>query len=251
MALSWRKKLTIVALAFYWPTLFILAHVPIPHVVREAGVSDKTLHFLAYLILVFLLWSAVAPSDKVNWRRATAWWVLLVIVSYGAIDELLQNYGVGRSCDIKDFFADVAAVITGLILLSVLTFWPALLVLTGTTIFGLTNLTRANLAHLLPITNRMFHVFAYAFFAAVWLQNLRLFLQPKPSKPTWIVLALSLPIGFLLAVTLLSAVLGKDVIILDVIIPAAAIVAVVGVYLLTTSFRQWQAKTQKLPYPDS
>ena len=251
MASSRRKKLTIVALVFYWPTLFILAHIPIPDVVREAEVSDKTLHFLAYLLLVFLFWSAVASSDKVNWRRATAWWVLLVTVSYGAIDELLQSYGVGRSCDIMDFFADVAAVITGLILLSVLTFWPALLVLTGTAIFSLTNLARANLADLLPITNTMFHVSAYAFFTMLWLQNLRLFLQPRASKPTWIVLALSLPFGFLLAVKLFSAILGKDFIILDVIVSAAGIAAVIVAYLFITLFRQRRAKSEKLSLLDS
>lgn len=251
MAPSRRKKLTIVALASYWPTLFILAHIPIPNVVREAGVSDKTLHFLGYLLLVFLFWSAVASSDKVNWRRATAWWVLLVTASYGAIDELLQNYGVGRSCDIRDFLADLAGVLTGLILLSVLTFWPALLVLTGTTIFGLTNLAQANLADLLPITNTMCHVLAYALFTMLWLQNLRLVLQPKALKSTRIVLALSLPFGFLLAVKLFSAILGKDFIIRDVVVSAAAIAAVIVAYLFIISFRQNQVKPQTLSPPDS
>ena len=251
MALSRRKKLTIVALAFYWPTLFILAHIPIPHVVREAEVSDKTLHFLAYLLLVFLFWSAVASSEKVDWRRATAWWVFLVIVSYGAIDEVLQNYGVGRSCDIRDFFADVLAVITGLILLSVLTFWPALLILTGTAIFSLTNLARANLADLLPITNTMFHVSAYAFFTMLWLQNLRLFVRPKVSKPAWVILALPLPICFLLAVKLFSAIIGKDFIIRDVIVSAAAIAAVIVAYLLITVFHRRPAKSEKLSPPDN
>jgi VanZ family protein len=251
MALSRRKKLSIVALAFYWPALFILAHIPIPHVVREAEVSDKTLHFLAYLILVFLFWSAVASTEKVDWRRATAWWVFLVIVLYGAIDELLQNYGVGRSCDIRDLFADVAAVITGLILLSVLTFWPALLVLTGTAIFSLTNLARANLADLLPVTNTMFHVLAYAFFTMLWLQNLRLWHQPKVLKSTWIVPALSLPFGFLLAVKLFSAILGKDFIIRDVVISAAATAVVIAVYLFVVLSRQSQVKTETLSPPDS
>jgi hypothetical protein len=250
MASSWRKKLTIVSLVFYWPTLFILAHMPIPDVVRDAGVSDKTLHFLAYLILVFLFWSAVAPSDKVNWRRATTWWVLFVTVLYGAIDELLQNYGVGRSCDIRDFLVDVAAVLTGLVLLSVLTFWPAMLVLTGTTIFSVTNLVRANLADLLPITNTMFHVLAYAFFTLVWLQNLHLSLGPKASKAAWIILALSLPIGFLLAVRLFSIVLGKDFVILDVITSAAAIAVVITPYLFITLSHQRRARTEKSSLSD-
>jgi VanZ family protein len=252
MALSRRKKLIIVFLVFYWPTLFVLAHIPIPRLVWQVGVSDKALHFLSYLILVFLFWSAVASSEKVNWRRASAWLVLLVTVSYGAIDELLQNYGVGRTCDIMDFFADLAAVLSGLILLSVLTFWPALLVLTGTTILGLTNLARANLADKLPITNTVFHVSAYGFFTLIWLQNLRLFLRSKPAKPTWTVLALSIPIGFLFAVKLFSAILGKYFIMRDVIISAAAIASVIAVYLLATSlFCRKQAKAETLPPLDS
>ncbi len=54
MALSRQQKVTIISLVSYWLTLFILTHIPIPLFVREAGVSDKSLHLLAYLILVFL-----------------------------------------------------------------------------------------------------------------------------------------------------------------------------------------------------
>jgi len=68
MAKSWQQKIIIILLAFYWPILFILAHIPIPQYVRKAGVSDKSLHFLAYLILTFLLWFAIRPDEKVKWR---------------------------------------------------------------------------------------------------------------------------------------------------------------------------------------
>jgi len=181
MALSVRQKVTIILLLFYWPAIFILAHIPIPRLVYKAQVSDKGIHFLAYLILVFLLWFAISPNKKVSWRKAAVWWVLLVVIWYGVFDEWLQGY-VGRNPDVMDFFADLAGALTSLILLSVFTFWPAALLVTGTIIFGITNITRANLAELVPVTNAIFYLFAYAIFSMLWICYMHLFLSLKPPK---------------------------------------------------------------------
>ena len=245
MVLSHRQKLTIISLLLYWPSLFILAHIPIPLFVRRAGVSDKSLHFLAYLILVFLLWFTIRPDRKVNWRKAAVWWVLLVIVWYGVADELLQGYVVGRSCDVMDFFADLAGVLAGLILFTFLTFWPALLVVTGIVIFVSANLTRANLADLLPITNTVFHPFAYGFFTMLWIRHIHHFLSLKAPKPKWLMTALALPIGFLLAVKLFSVISGKNFAVQDAILSAAGIATVVGITYLAALFRR--CSTGKLP----
>ena len=180
MVLSRRQKLTIILLLVYWPGIFIIAHIPIPEVVYKAQVSDKILHFLAYLALTFLLWFAISPTEKVNWRKATGWFILIAVVWYGVIDELLQGW-VGRSCDGRDLLADFAGVLAGLILFSFLSFWPGLLVVTAIVIFGLTNLARANLADLVPVMNAMFHFFAYGFFTAVWIKYIHSFLPIKTS----------------------------------------------------------------------
>jgi len=127
MAMPLRQKVLTVLLLLYWPGLFVLAHVPIPRLVYRAQVSDKTLHFLAHLLLVFLLWFAVRPDRKVSWRDAALWWVLFVAVWYGAFDELLQGGSVGRSCDFRDFLANLAGASSGLIVFSLFAFWPALL----------------------------------------------------------------------------------------------------------------------------
>lgn len=237
MAVSRRQKLIIISLLLYWPVIFVLAHVPVPELVREAGVSDKSLHFIAYLILVFLLWFAVGPDRKVNWRKATAWWVLLVTVWYGVIDELLQGVVAGRNCDVMDFFANLAGVLTGLILFTFFIFWPAFLVVTGIAIFALTNLTRANLADLLPVTNAAFHLFAYGFFAVLWIQNMHLFPPIKAPKLKWLILASALPIGFLLAVKLFSIISGRGFRLHGVIIAAVGIAAVVITIYLLDLFR--------------
>ncbi|MBA7628942.1 hypothetical protein ES703_36439 [subsurface metagenome] len=245
MTLSRRQKLTIISLLLYWPAIFILAHIPVPQLVREAHVSDKSLHFLAYLVLVFLLWFAIRPDRKVNWRKTAMWWLLLVIVWYGVVDELLQGYVVGRSCDVMDFFANLTGAFAGLILFTFFTFWPALLVVTGITIFVLTNLTQANLAYLLPVTNATFHLFAYGFFTVLWIRHIHLFLSLKAPKPKWIIVALAPPTGFLFAVKLFSVISGKNFAVQDVIIAVVGIASVVVIVYLTALFRR--RSTGKLP----
>ncbi len=244
MALSRRQKVTIISLVFYWPTFFILAHIPIPLLVRRAGVSDKGLHFLAYLILVFLLWFAISGDKKVNWRRAGVWWVFFVATGYGIVDELLQGC-VGRNCDVRDMVANLAGTLAGLILFSVFSFWPAALLVTGTVIFGITNIARANLAELVPVPNAIFHLFAYAIFTMLWVQYMHLLLSLKPPKPKWLMAALAVPIGLLLTVKLSSLVLGKNFGLREVIISVVGITAVVATTYLIALFHKTQDSRHK------
>ena len=230
VTLSHQQKITAVLLAIYWPVLFIFAHIPVPKVVQESDISDKSLHFLAYLILVFLLWFTVSDGKKVNWRRASPWWVFLIMVAYGIVDEWLQSYAVGRTCDSWDFLADLTSTFTGLVLFSVLSFWPAGLVVAAIMIFGLANISRASLADMLPAASAAFHLFAYAILTTFWVQCLRLLtprnhLRQNPAK--WLTAALAAPLALVLTVKLFSVILGKNVALPDMIISIGAIVAVV------------------------
>jgi VanZ family protein len=250
MALSRQQRLIIITLVFYWPTLFILSHIPMPQLVCQADVSDKALHFLAYLILTFLLWSAINPNKKVNWRprvflskkRAGAWWILLVVVLYSICDELLQSYVRGRSCDAMDFVANLAGTLTGLIMLSVFTFRPACLVVTGVTIFGLTNIARVNMADLMPVTNTAFHFFAYAFFTLLWIQYIQHLTKLVAPRPKWLIVASTLPMSLLMAVKLGSLILGRSCTVTDVLVSAIGIAIVVGTIFLIVFFRQRHTK---------
>jgi len=237
MALTRRQKLTIGVLIFYWPALFVLAHIPVPQLVRRAYVSDKSLHFIAYLILVFLLWFAISPYRKVNWRKARAWWVLLAVVAYGIVDELLQGFIGGRTCDARDFLANLAGILTGLILFSVLNFWLVSLIVVGITIFALANISRVNIADLVPFTNAMFHFFGYGFFTVVWIRCIYLFLGPKAFGVKWFITALALPIGFLLGVKIFSIILGRELVMQDVVIAVAGIATTVFLVYLIGLFR--------------
>jgi hypothetical protein len=182
---------------------------------------------MAYLILVFLLWFVVCPDKKMRLRRISVWWVLLAVIVYGAGDELLQRW-VGRSCDIGDFGANLAGIVTGVILLSLFSFWPAVLMVAAGTIFGLTNVARANLADLLPIPNAIFNLCSYVVFTALWVRYIRHFLSPKPPSGKWLMAALGLPAALLLAVRLFSLVLSRSFTAQDVILSLAGIALVVG-----------------------
>ena len=239
MAVSRRQKVTIILLVFYWLNFFILAHIPVPGIVSKAGVSDKGMHFLAYLILVFLLWFAISPDQKVGWRKAVVWWVFIVLTGYGAADELLQGF-TGRNCDVMDMVANLTGILAGLILFSVFSFWPAALLVTGAVIFGITNITRANLAELVPVTNAIFHLFAYPIFSMLWICYMHLYLSLKPPKPKWLMAALAVPIGLLLTVKLFSVILGKGFGLREVIISVVGIAAVITIIYLITLFHKTQ-----------
>jgi hypothetical protein len=73
----------------------------------------------------------------------------------------------------------------------------------------------------------MFNFLAYAFFTVVWIQNMSPFLTPKAPSGKWIITALTLPMVFLLAVRIFSAILGKVFILQDVVLSIAGIAAAV------------------------
>jgi len=212
MAISHRQKVMIILLLLYWPGIFILTHTPLPPtpaIFANIWQLDKIFHCIVYLILVFLLWSAINPFGKVNWGRPAAWWILLVVVWYGLIDEWLQGY-VRRNPDVMDFLADLTGTLTGLILLSLFSFWPAFLVLTGGSIFITTNLTRqANWPEQFPVVNTAFCFFAYAFFCLLWMRYMHHFFPVKAPQPRWLTGALALPTALLAAAALFLIITGS------------------------------------------
>jgi len=241
MIITHRRKLATILLTIYWPTLFILAHIPVPAKVRDAGVSDKVLHFLAYLILVFLFWIVLCPNRKVCWRKAASWAAVVIMVVYGIIDELLQGY-VGRSCDRMDLVADLAGAFAGLILLTFLTIWPAALIICGMIIFGMTNVARVKLADYVPVANAVFHLVSYAVFTLLWIHCMRRFDSLKPAKRRWFAAALALPTAMLLVAKGYSMSLGKGFPVQDIILSMGGIAAVVGVISASALFRQSTAQ---------
>ncbi|MHC4455632.1 MAG: VanZ family protein [Planctomycetota bacterium] len=244
MLLSRRHKVTVILLLFYWPAIFILSHVPlttVPPWVLKVGISDKVLHYLGYLVLVFLLWCAISPDRKVSWRKATVWWVLFVVVWYGVCDEWLQSY-VGRSPNVMDFVADLAGALTALFILSIFTFLPAALIVTATVIFAVTNLSRVDIARVIPTISATFNLFAYSLFSILWVEYIHLFVELRPPKTKWLKIAFAVPIVLLLVVRSFSTILRKSFGLTDTVVAAIGIGVVVITYYLIAMLRDKVAK---------
>lgn len=242
-ALRLRQKLTILTLVLYWPALFVLAHIPIPRLVRTADVSDKSIHFFAYLILVFFLWFAINNDKKVNWRKARVWIILCLVIAYSIVDEVSQPY-VGRTCDAIDLAANLAGSITGLIIFTIFTFWSAALIVTGIVIFGLTNIARANLTELLPVMYPVFHVIAYGLFTILWIKVLRVHRFPQAPVGGLLIIIIAVPMAFMLAVKLISSFLGSAIEPRQIFISAGSIVFVATVAFFISLFGRKSGKAQ-------
>jgi len=227
MTLIRRQKAVIAALVLYWPTLFVLAHIPVPKIVRAAHVSDKSLHLLAYMILTFLLWSAIRPLEKVRWRNAAVWWILATVLVYGVCDECLQYFVVGRSMDPMDYLADVAGTVTALGVLAIVPFWPASVLVCGATIYTLAVVTRTNLTALLPVTMTLFHLTTHAVFTLLWMGCVRQRLDPRRNARLWLITSISAPMALVLVTRASTAISGKTFEAPDVIAALAGILIAV------------------------
>jgi len=189
MKLLRRHKTVLLVLGVYWPLIFWLTHIPVPDVARQSGMSDKTMHVLAYFALTFLVWFAISPYHKVRWNRPKAWLVLIGVLCYGVIDEYLQSR-IGRSSDVMDFVANLFGVVLGLGLLSILGFWSGLLAASAVFIFVISNMSNLLLLYPEYHLNTAFHFTAYTAFTLIWIQ----YLDRRDNPPTGRVFPWILPV---------------------------------------------------------
>lgn len=105
-------------LVVYWGLMFLGTHLPkVPEPLEE--VSDKTLHFLAYFGLYLLLLLDRRACNVFSWGKAVGLVVLCAL--YGIADELLQ-IPVGRSADVRDWFADMSGVLLAITITACMAF---------------------------------------------------------------------------------------------------------------------------------
>ncbi len=123
-------------LGSYLAATFSLTHINLSGTVldqssypAEFSMIDKLFHFGAYcgttLLLMWCLRSGRLGglvTDSRNLFLATAITLTLVVLAYGAFDELTQPY-FGRRCDIFDWFANLIGVLTAHGLLWRLGYW--------------------------------------------------------------------------------------------------------------------------------
>ena len=115
-----KKYLVYLPLILYWILILILTSLPgvdVPNI----QISDKIEHLLAYGGLGFLLNLSLRIQNKFPIvKKYPAWFTILIVSSYGALDELHQLFIPGRTCDILDWSADTIGVIIGVIIMTLL-----------------------------------------------------------------------------------------------------------------------------------
>ena len=125
----------------YWGLLFVVMHIPVPQdALSRLHVSDKTLHFAVYFVLVLLSGLALrhrlrntkrnrdcegTNASQPGWHAAALCYLVLwavVYVMYGAFDEWSQQF-VNRSTSLGDWCANVGGILAATVLLVGWSLW--------------------------------------------------------------------------------------------------------------------------------
>jgi VanZ family protein len=102
----------------YWLVIFTATHLPPAYLVGAPALSDKLVHFLAYLALSFLVGTTFYLAFPTR-RRIMPWAVIVLAAAYGAFDEVTQGL-VRRTPDLHDWYADCAGAVAAALVLYVL-----------------------------------------------------------------------------------------------------------------------------------
>lgn len=78
----------------------------------------KSLHFVEYGFLAFLLYRAFRVGRRPFWSKRTAFLAMAVAVAYGFLDEFLQSFVPTRSGSPFDWAVDTAGILTAVALLA-------------------------------------------------------------------------------------------------------------------------------------
>ena len=111
--------------------------------------------------------------------------------------------------DPHDFLADIGGATAALAILTVLSFWPASVLIAGVTVFTLAVFTRANLMALLPVTMTVFHLTTHAVFTGLWMGYLRRSLEWARDGLVWLAASVSLPMALVLVTGAGTVISGK------------------------------------------
>lgn len=210
MKLHRRHYSVLLTLGIYWPVLFWLTHSPVQQVARQSGMSDKTMHLLAYFVLTFLIWFAVSPFEKVRFTKLKSWILLLIVALYGIVDEYVQGR-VGRSADFHDFMADLFGILLGLGMLSVFGFWSALLTVSIIFIFVISNMSYLLSQYPQYHFNTVFHFTAYSTLTLIWIQHIDRYTNFIVGKAGWLLYSLGMPLAVMLTVTITAPIFSRSV----------------------------------------
>ena len=115
-----KVKALYIPFVIYWMVLFTLTTLPGKDL-PDVGISDKISHFIAYCGFAVFLNLFLLVQNKKKLLKEKAWlFALLFGATYAIIDEFHQLLIPGRSCDIKDWIADVIGISLGLLVVKIL-----------------------------------------------------------------------------------------------------------------------------------
>lgn len=116
-----RRKVLLIyfPLAVYWSIIFIATSIPIDEIPHIFKFQDKFEHFVAYFILAILISFTLHFQNKNNkLKKRFFYFSLLILILYGALDELHQMLIPGRIADFYDWLADIIGGSLGILLSS-------------------------------------------------------------------------------------------------------------------------------------
>jgi hypothetical protein len=171
MKITREQKFFITILIFYWLGIFAATHIPIPDWTRKMGVSDKTMHFVAYMTLALLLWFGTSFEKKADWRKLRPWLLSGIILLYGMVDEPTQHF-VKRTPDIWDFAADALGLAVAMAMVTVLPGRHTVMVLTIVCPFFLPGLVRTQLIMQGSILEAGVYLAGFVVVTAIWIKYL-------------------------------------------------------------------------------
>lgn len=111
MTISYLKTLARISLSTLILMIFIVGAQPIA-VNLFMPPLDKVVHSLTYGLILFLAYLAF-PKIKLIY-------LFLVVLSLGALDEIHQQYLIGRSSGLDDFLADFIGILIAYFLIKVI-----------------------------------------------------------------------------------------------------------------------------------
>lgn len=165
------QKFFITILIFYWLGIFAATHIPIPDWTGKMGVSDKTMHFVAYMMLALLLWFGTSFEKKADWKKLRPWLLSAVVLLYGLVDELLQHF-MNRSVDPRDFAADALGLAAAMAIVTVMTSWHAVMILVTACPLFLPGIVRSQLIIQGSILEIGVYFAGFACITLAWIEHL-------------------------------------------------------------------------------
>ena len=165
------QKFFTIILIFYWVGIFIATHIPVPSWTRQMSMGDKTMHFFAYMILAILLWLGRSFDKKANWKELRPWLLSAIVVVYGLVDELSQQF-MNRSADMNDFAANILGLAVAMAIATVLSAYHiAMILITVCPLFA-PGIIRLQLIPQDSIYEAAAYMMGFAIITAAWIKYL-------------------------------------------------------------------------------